>query len=330
VRKGLLPSRLTVGAVLIANFAALNAHSQLQSVPPPASQARATKQQLERWLTELSNRGRWGKDDERGALNLITAAKRRDAAALVKTGEVISLARDLAREKAFTVQVVVSPDGTASETHTIRYHSTDFTHLDSLCHVSHDDRIYNDFSFRETVSNTGGCTKAGLGPLAAGILTRAVLLDIPRLKGVPYLEPGTSIYAEDIEAWEKLAGIKISAGDAILLHTGRWLHRRQFGASPRMSGFDPSVAPLLKARDVALIGADGNGDVNARGLVPGFDFAFKKMALVVLGAPLLNALDLEQLAATAAKQNRWEFMLIVAPTPVSVSTGSIINPVAVF
>src|SRR5436189_242484 len=77
-----------------------------------------------------------------------------------------------------------------------------------------------------------GSAKLGIENLKSGIVTRGILIDIPRLKGVPYLEPGTPVYVEDLEAWEKKAGVKVASGDAILLRTGRWARRAALGPWP--------------------------------------------------------------------------------------------------
>ena len=94
-----------------------------------------------------------------------------------------------------------------------------------------------------------------------GIFTRGVLIDIPRLKGVPYLEQGTPIYVEDLEAWEKQAGVKVGPGDALFVRTGVWARRKAVGPYARGrtakdAGLDPSVIPWLKQRDIAVLGSD--------------------------------------------------------------------------
>ncbi len=300
-----------------------------QSPGAPAVQS-TTREQVDMWMATLSNKGRWGTADRRGTLNLITPAKRKAALGLVRLGTAMSLARDVFGQQGFQLQFAITDDGTAGETHTIRYHNTASTHLDSLCHVSHDEKLYNEVPFRDEVSNEGGCATLGVGILMEGIVTRAVLLDIPRLKGQEYLDPGTAVHRADLEAWEKRANIRISSGDAILLRTGRWAHLAKFGPSQKLSGYDPDIAPMLKERDVAVLGADGNGDVNARGDVPGTRRPIKQIALATLGMPILNGLDLEALAETAARLKRWEFLLIVSPTPISRSSGSSINPIAMF
>ena len=153
-----------------------------------------------------------------------------------------------------------------------------------------------------------------------GIVTRGILIDIPRLKGVAALEGGSHVYPEDIEAWEKQAGVKIGAGDAIFLHTGRW-------ATGRTSGYDITVAPWLKARDVALVGSDGTQDVS---LVEGYTLPLHKYILIGLGANIIDNADLTSLSETAAKLKRWEFLFVAGPIATPGGTGSPLNPLAIF
>src|SRR4030095_14745828 len=169
--------------------------------------------------------------------------------------------------------------------------------------------------------------------LKNGIFTRGILIDIPRLKGVPYLEPGTPIYVEDLEAWEKQAVIRVSAGDALFVRTGVWARRKAEGpwlrgraAGGRSAGLDPSVIPGLKARDIQLLGGDRTPYVspaNLRGAVHDF-------ALLYLGVHLFDNCDLEALADAAAARNRWDFLLTAAPLPIRGGTGSPTNPIATF
>lgn len=301
---------------------------------PEVNDTRTTKDQFDRWMTELSNWSRWGKTDELGAVNLITATKRQQAAALVKAGTVASLAHDLLTEKAVDAQnpYVLTPriseaSQYAFDRETIDFHGYTFSHMDALCHVGHNGKLYNGFVFQEVATSDRGCLKLGITGVKDQVVTRGVLIDIPRLKGLPYLEPGTHVYREDIEAWEKKAGVRISSGDAILLRTGRWARRARVAPFMNAAGFDASVAPLLKERDVALIGSDGVQDV---GTLPGIALPIHKFAIVALGANLFDNLDLEAVADAAAKLNRWEFLFMAAPTPVKNGSGSPINPLAVF
>ena len=301
---------------------------------PQVNDSRTTKEELERWMTELSNWGRWGKDDQLGAANLITPAKRRQALASVKTGETVSLSHNPLTEKAVDAPnpfdhsvTIIGSGGIALEKQEVSFHGSTFTHLDAFCHVSHDGKLYNGFSFADVVTIEGGCSKLGITVFKNGIVTRAILLDIPRLKGVPYLEPATHVYREDVEAWEKQAGVKVGPGDALLLRTGRWARREKVGPFSNLSGYDGSFALFLKQRDVALVGSDGILDV---GTVPGFPLPMHQFALVALGVNIFDNLDLEAVAETAARLHRWEFLLFAAPIPTTTGTGSLINPIAMF
>jgi kynurenine formamidase len=307
-----------------------------QTAPrPPASAHAVTAAEYQRWKTELSNWGRWGKDDEIGALNLITPAKRRQAAGLVKEGVSVSLASD-----ADTVKAIDNPDpyvvtmkGIGFDTIAVDYHGIAHTHLDSLAHINENGVFYNGYRPDPQAVLEHRHAKNSIHNVKNGIFTRGILIDIPRLKGVPYLEPGTPIYVEDLEAWERKAGVKVSSGDALFVRTGVWARRTAVGpwlrgraAGGRSAGLDPSVIPWLKARDVAVLGSDHPQYVapsDIRGAVHDF-------ALVYLGVHLFDNCDLEALAEAAAARNRWDFLLTAAPLPIPGGTGSPINPVATF
>jgi kynurenine formamidase len=286
-------------------------------------------------MEELSNWGRWGPDDQLGAVNLMTDAKRREAAALVETGTTVSLAHDFLTDKAvdasepYDLQMSVNPEGQNSgDRIEVYFHGVTFSHLDGLCHVFYKDKVYNGFDFQKIVTKQG-CSRMGTTAMKDGLVTRAILVDMPRLKGVPYLEPGTKLYREDIEAWERQAGVRLGPGDALLLRTGRWAHRAVHGPTRTMSGWDASVMPFLAERDIALLGADSVHE--APDSVPGLNVnPIHRFAIVARGMNLLDNLDLETAAETAARLNRWEFMIVVAPLRVPGGTGSPVNPIAIF
>src|SRR5262245_2134152 len=178
-----------------------------------------TAEEYEHWKKDLSNWGRWGKDDEIGTLNLITPEKRKQAAGLVKEGFSVSLAGD-----ADTVQAVDNPNpydwkmlAIGNDSIGVRYHGIAHTHLDSLAHINDNGVFFNGYKPDADAVLKGGHAKNSIHNVKNGIFTRGILIDIPRLKGVPYLEPGTPIYVEDLEAWEKQAGVKVSAGDALFV-----------------------------------------------------------------------------------------------------------------
>jgi kynurenine formamidase len=300
---------------------------------PPSHQP-VTPDQYERWKKDLSNWGRWGKDDEIGTLNLITAAKRRQAAALVKEGFSVSLASDPDTEKA-----VDNPNpyehvmqGISADRWGVAYHGITHTHLDALAHINENGVFYNGYRpDPEEVRKANRHFKNSIHNLKSGVFTRGVLIDIPRLKGVPYLEQGTPIYVEDLEAWEKQAGVKVGPGDALFVRTGVWARRKAVGPyargrNARDAGLDPSVIPWLKARDVAIMGSDHPQYVSPSAITA----AAHDFALIYLGLHLLDNCDLEALGDAAAARKRWDFLLTMAPIPVVGGTGSPINPIATF
>ena len=174
-----------------------------------------TQAEYERWQKELSNWGRWGKDDELGTLNLITPAKRKQATALVKEGFSVSLARDASAAKEIDnpcpIEWAMTMDTPGTVMDRIGYpciHGPGTTHLDSFAHVFFDGKMWNGVP-KTVVTKDGGAAKNSIMTMKNGIVTRGVLYDIPKLKGVEYLEPGTRIFPEDLEAWEKKSGVKV-------------------------------------------------------------------------------------------------------------------------
>ncbi len=313
-----------------ATFGALKLFPQVG-----VSNHNVTEAEYERWKKELSNWGRWGKDDQLGTLNLINAAKRKQAAGLVKEGFSVSLASD-----ADTVKAVDNPNpyehtmlAIGTDRIAIDYHGITHTHLDSLAHISAAGVFFNGYTPKADMVLKEGHAKNSIHNLKSGIFTRGVLIDIPRLKGVPFLEPGTPIYVEDLEAWEKQSGVKVGPGDALFVRTGVWARRKAAGPwlrgraeGGRSAGLDPSVIPWLKKRDIALLGSDHPQYVSPaplRGAVHDF-------ALLYLGIHLFDNCDLEALSEAAATRKRWEFLLTAAPLPIRGGTGSPLNPIATF
>jgi kynurenine formamidase len=291
-------------------------------------------------MTELSNWGRWGKDDELGAINLITPTKRKAAAQLVREGIPVSLYHDAETQTAvdnprpFGHEMLVhagTPDATShSDSFSIAHHGLAHTHLDALCHYFYKDRMYN--GVPRSVVTASGSQKLSVARMKSGIFTRGVLVDIPRMKGVPYLEPGTPIYPEDLDAWEKFARVKIQPGDAVLIRTGRWARRAAKGpwpASEHLAGLHASCVRWLKARDIAVLGSDSASEVRPTG-VEGMRGPVHTLILVAMGVPILDNCDLEQLGEATQQRKRWEFLLTTAPMSVAGATGSALNPIAVF
>jgi kynurenine formamidase len=296
-----------------------------------------TNAEYERWQKELSNWGRWGPDDELGTLNLITPAKRKQAAALVKDGVSVSLARDASAQKEIDnpcpIEWAMTTDTPGMVMDRVGYpciHGPGTTHLDSFAHVFFDRKMWNGYS-KDLVTKEHGAAKVSILTMKSGIVTRGVLYDIPKLKGLPYLEPGTRIFPEDLEAWEKKAGVKAGAGDALVLRWGKWARRAKLGpwANDEAAGLDNSVIPWLKKRDIALLAWETAGYSPQ----PAGDLsksALHNFVLEILGVHILDRGDFEALSEAAGARNRWEFMLTVAPLPIPNGTGSPVNPIAMF
>jgi kynurenine formamidase len=155
---------------------------------------------------------------------------------------------------------------------------------------------------------------------------------MPRLRGVTSLQPGTRVTRADVEAWERRAKVRIGAGDAVLLRTGRWA--RQDGGGV---GWDLRAVPLFKERDIAVVGSDGAQEVGDNLEPPTLESEQRlrvapvhKVIGTMMGLAILDNLDLDQAAETAARLTRWEFMMIVAPLRVPNGTGSPVNPIGIF
>ena len=324
-------TRIALAGVLATGLAGCGAGSFMQ----PEDRAPVSVEQFETWMEELSNWGRWGENDEMGAANLMTPAKRKAAAALVRSGTTVSLAHDFLTEPAedvrepYQLQMQINDEGQNSgDRIEVYFHGISYSHLDGLCHVFYQDTLYNGHDYRDVVTDDG-CSLMDTTQMKNGLVTKGVLVDMARLKGVSYLEPGTKLYVEDIEAWEEQAGVQIGSGDALLLRTGRWARREAMGAGGAMSGWDASVMPWMAERDIALLGADSVHE--APDTVPGLGFnPIHRFAIVARGMNLLDNLDLEAAAETAAKLNQWDFMLVIAPLRVPGGTGSPVNPLAIF
>jgi kynurenine formamidase len=318
-------SRMGIGVVAVG--AVLAAMTSIPLAQNGASH-KVTKEQYEQWKKDLSNWGRWGKDDQLGAINLITPAKRKQAVALVKEGFSVSMALDAYEHRML---------GIGSDYIGVAMHGWAHTHLDSLAHINDKGVFFNGYTPNpDTVKKDNGHARNSLYNEKNGIFTRGVLLDIPRLKGVKYLEPGTPIYQEDLEAAEKMEGVKVGQGDALFIRTGVWPYRKEHGAFMRGragkdAGLDATDLPWLKLRDIAILGSDHPQVVNPAppesSVAPN---AVHDFMLLYRGVLLFDNCDLEALADAAAARKRWDFLLTAAPLPVKGATGSEINPIATF
>ncbi|BBC38477.1 hypothetical protein SGFS_097710 [Streptomyces graminofaciens] len=313
---------------------------------------------IEGFFTSLSNWGRWGQHDRRGTLNLITPEVRRAAAATVRTGQAVSLARDIdprtpdplhsgiskverhtqVAEVEHHLGIKARWDGVAEHI-TIGPHGGN-AHLDGLGHYQWDGRNYNGFDAGDS-TETDGAVHLAMQHAADGIITRGVLLDIAALFEADHVERGYAIRPEDLLAAEKRQGVSVRAGDALLIHTGNAAAILKDGPLYRtdtpgpldsvQTGLDASCLPWLKERDVAVMGTDGIHDVQPP-QHEDFDFArpIHSVCLVAMGLWLMDNLDLTELARVSAAEQRWDFLFAALPWRFVGSTSSPLNPVAVF
>jgi kynurenine formamidase len=318
-------------------FACLIAVAVMAITLPAQTSHTLVAADLDKLVKELSNWGRWGKADEKGAINLITSTKRKSAARLVLDGVSVSLSRDYTTEAAVDnprpfVHKMSPPVANQfnMDEYTIFFHGNAYAHFDALSHVFYKGQMYN--GFPETDAKVSGMAHLGVTVFREGLLTRGVLVDIPRLRNLPYLEPDAVIYPEDLDAWEKKTGIHIESGDAVIVRTGRWARRAAKGAwdiGAHSAGLHASTAKWFHQRDIALLAGDTSNDAIPSRIV-GVDFPLHTLLLVAMGTPMMDQCDLEELAQVAAAKNRWTFLFTAAPLRAAGGTGAPLNPIATF
>lgn len=307
------------------------------AVGEPAKMSKASYDKL---MQSISNWGRWGEDDELGTLNTITPEKRTAAAKLVTAGVTVSMALELNKIKDDLNQNPFEHTLTTSEfaghqvagdAYAVDYHGFAHSHMDGLPHFAHKGYFYNGVPY--SAAKPDGAERLGIHNAGVhGVFTRGVLIDMPRFLGREWMEPGHAITVADLEAWEKATGVTVTAGDVLLIRTGRWAKiaaEGQWNFLEKAAGSHASIARWLKDRNVAVIGCDGVSDVMPSG-VEGLVNPLHELVLVALGMPILDNLDLEAVAAEAARQDRATFLFVGAPLRVKGGTGSPLNPLAVF
>lgn len=282
----------------------------------------------------LSNWGRWGDDDQRGSLNILTPEMVKQAASLVKTGKVYSLSMPLEtngpqwplRHKTWKVtshRSVGTPNpGAADDIVTMHSHSG--THMDALCHYFYGNQLYNGHSASEHITSQG-ITRNAIDNVPA-LVGRGVLLDVAAWKGVDNLQLGEAVTADDLDACAAAQRVEIRAGDMVLVRTG-WM--RIFAQDRALydsgePGVDASVLPWLKAHDIVALGAD-NQAVEVLHSIPPVKLPVHEGAIRDLGIYLLENFNLDALAADRV----YEFLLVIAPLQLTGGAGSPINPLAI-
>ena len=300
------------------------------------------------YFKSCSNWGRWGNDDQLGTINYITPEKRKQAAALVKEGISVGCSRLLAKEMApdvsnpplhFMTSSGESFAGKKSQPKSLQaagdffgiaFHGFSVTHLDSLAHIFWDGKMYNGVP-AEAVTTREGATKGSIDLLNEGIVTRGVLLDIPKTRDVKWMETEDALYPEDLEAAEKACGVRVESGDILFTRFGVLRRRNEEG--PRdvsiRPGFHAACVPWFHDREISILSSDGAQDKVPSGyaMVP---MPVHQVGITAMGLWLLDNANLEELAAACQRYQRWEFMLTIGPLRIHHGTGCPVNPIAVF
>jgi kynurenine formamidase len=291
----------------------------------------------------VSNWGRWGEEDQRGTLNYLTSERTAAATRLVEQGETVSLSCPLNTEP--------EPDNPEPADHHmtmltdvdigsgslrfakdyvgVDYHNDGHSHIDALCHVAFDGALYNGKP-SDSVTADGAAVDT-VEAMKDGVVGRGVLLDIPRLRGVDWLEPGEHLFPADLEGAERDQGVTVGEGDVLLVRTGHTRRLEELGpweTASAKSGLHPDCTVLLAERRVAALGCDGNSDT-APSTTEGVGFPIHALALNAMGMPLLDYLRLEDLTAACGRAGRWEFLFVAAPLRIMGGTGSPLNPIAI-
>jgi kynurenine formamidase len=259
-----------------------------------------------------------GSADRRGALNNISTSDVVAAASDVWVGRTISLGAPVESQSAAGDRVAMDIHGNAE------------SHIDALCHVIFDGMLYNDIPAQAVTAT--GAIELSIEVVGDGIVGRGLLLDIPRVRDVPWLEPGDHVTADDLAAAEEAQDVHIGQGDLLFVRVGHRRRRSELGpwdAAQARAGLHPTALELLADRQIAVLGSDGDNDTVASA-VEGVDFPVHVLAINAMGLHLLDYLHLEDLVAFCDHLRRWSFLCVIAPLRLRAGTGSPVNPIAIF
>lgn len=296
----------------------------------------------------VSNWGRWGADDQRGTLNLITPEATRRGVAAVRSGDVYSLAIPLDQNgpqwdgngmpdrvnpelKTHTVNVAFTGDPADFTTtdDSFRMGSQAATHLDALAHVGYERRLWNDTP--DSVVTEAGASKLGIehdGPIA----TRGVLLDIARLKGVEYFEENYAITGDDLDAAASAGGVAVESGDAVMVRTGHMHFLRQ-GDRIKYSfpapGLSTKSIEWMRDHDIALVATDTITFEVYPCEDPNVFMPVHMIQLRDMGLAQGQNFNLDEFAAACAADGRIDCLLVATPLPLTGAAGAPVAPTAI-
>jgi kynurenine formamidase len=290
----------------------------------------------------LRDQVRWGPGDRRGTLNHITPARLAAAAGEIRAGRTATMAAPLATSAPDNPEPAArhmkrlpsEPSehagvSFAADQLVVNIHGDVDSHIDALCHVSYEGRLYNGITCGVVTSK--GASELSIEEARDGIAGRGVLLDIPRLRGVRWLEPGDQVTAEELAAAEAAQQVRVGPGDLLFVRLGHRLRRQELGPwdVPRSrAGLDPRAMEFMAERQVAALGSDSNSDA-APSRVTGVAFPVHVLAINAMGLYLLDYLQFEDLMALCEAEGRWSFLCVIAPLRLPRGTGSPVNPIAI-
>jgi kynurenine formamidase len=291
----------------------------------------------------LAQASKWGASDRRGALNNITTAQLLAAVGEVRSGTTVSLARPIENvpsadnpEPSKHEMIGYAADRIrvpglefAADRFTMNVHGDADSHIDALCHVIYQDKLYNNVGV-DTLTPTGA-SMLSIDVASDGIVGRGVLLDIPRVRGTSWLEPGDYVTVDDLAAAERNQGLRVGRGDLLFVRVGHSRRRSELGpwdAADARTGLHPAAMQFVAERQVAALGSDGNNDT-APSTTEGVAFPVHVLAINAMGLNLLDYLQFEDLVQLCEEGNRWSFLCVIAPLRMPTATGSPVNPIAI-
>ena len=309
-----------------------------------------TEEEVLEYFNTLSNWGRWGEDDLLGTLNLVGNEERVRAAALVKLGITVGCARPISTAPAIDTPIpplhfmlesgegynlpsaeARGPRQAVGDLIALAFHGLYCTHIDALSHVFWDGKMYGGRP-AELVTTRGGAAVNDVAVLKDGVITRGVLLDITKVRGKEWFEPGEAVYVEDLEAAEAAQGVQVEKGDALCLRLGWYKRRLALGPVIRVDGrpgLHAETLPWLRERGVSLIASDAAHDVIPSGY-DALDMPIHQVGIVAMGLWLLDNANFDDLVVQCEALGRWDFMFTMAALRFPTVTGSPVTPLATF
>ena len=312
--------------------------STASAIDPNDLSAFSTNEDVKDYIHKTNNWGRWGSDDQRGAMNLVTPEVRVHAASLVQSGVAISLSRPLA-----TVPGIANPRpvmhfmyqevplrgaGAALDYFSIACHGVANTHIDALTHIwDEDGKLYNGVD-AESYLQFDGSRWGGIDQWREGFFTRAVLLDVPSFRSTPYVTQDQPVMAEELEDIARGQGVDLRPGDAVIVYSGRnrWDENNPPWSSTmsQRPGLDISCIKFFRVHDCAII----VWDMMDHAPTPHGRKWGVHSAIPAYGIALVDNAELGELATVCKKLMRYEFALAVNPLYLTSGTGTPANPIA--